>query len=145
MVVRVEAIRARLLKLEEVIGHLQELRRLPAEELESDFRNAWSLERGLQLGAEVLFDVGNHILSAHYGTAAADYEDILTKLGRSGVIGTDLAARLRGLGGFRNILVHGYLELDPERVREQLQRAPEDFSAFSQAVRTWLTEQGLHR
>lgn len=144
MVLRVDAIRARLLKLEEVIEHLLELRGLSVQEIEGDFRNAWSLERGLQLGAEVLLDVGNHVLSAHYGVAAADYEDILTKLGRNGVIGADLAARLRGLGGFRNILVHGYLELDPERVHQHLQSAPEDFGAFSRALRQWLSEQGLH-
>lgn len=143
MVVRAEAIRARLLKLEEVTGHLVTLRELPAEETEGDFRDAWALERGLQLGAEVLFDVGNHLLSAHFGTAAADYEDILSQLGQRGVIDAELAIRLRGLGGFRNILVHGYLDLDADRVREHLQHAPEDFSAFARALREWLKAEGL--
>jgi uncharacterized protein YutE (UPF0331/DUF86 family) len=138
MVLRTEAVRARLLKVEEVIGHLLTLRELSQAEVEGDFRNGWALERGLQLGAEALFDVGNHVLSAAFGTAATDYEDILRQLGHRGVIDSALAARLRGLGGFRNILVHAYLDLDSEQVYERLRHAPEDFSAFVAALREWL-------
>jgi uncharacterized protein YutE (UPF0331/DUF86 family) len=32
--------------------------------------------------------------------------------------------RLKGLGGFRNILVHDYLRLDPDLVATKLTRAP---------------------
>lgn len=78
------------------------------------------------------------ILSAHFGTSARDYEDIITRLGDVGVLPTDLRDRLRGLGGFRNILVHGYLSLDPARVRRFAEHAPADFRAFSVAIRAWL-------
>jgi uncharacterized protein YutE (UPF0331/DUF86 family) len=50
--------------------------------------------------------------------------------------------RLKGLGGFRNILVHDYLRLDPDLVATKLTRAPQDFSEFALAVRRWL-EQAL--
>lgn len=140
MVLRAESIRARLLKIEEVITHLQELQSLSGEDLSRDFRDAWAAERGLQLGAEVIFDLGNHILSAHFGTSAEDYEDILVQLGRRGVIGEGLQQRLRGLGGFRNLLVHGYLRLDPEKVAEHLERAPGIYGEFSREVRVWLAE-----
>lgn len=47
------------------------------------------------------------------------------------VLRTDsIQARLRGLGGFRNLLVHGYLRLDPEKVAAHLGQAP--------AIRGWL-------
>ena len=55
-----------------------------------------------------------------------------------GVLPTDLRDRLRGLGGFRNILVHGYLSLAPARVRRFAEHAPADFRAFSVAIRAWL-------
>jgi uncharacterized protein YutE (UPF0331/DUF86 family) len=67
-----------------------------------------------------------------------DYEDILTQLGRHGVLDADLLARLTGLGGFRNVLVRGYLRLDPAVVNAHLARAPKDFSDFSLAVRRWM-------
>ena len=95
-------------------------------------------QRGLHLGSEIVFDVGNHILSAHFGASADDYEDILSKLGSHGVIDGGLRELLRGLGGFRNVLVHGYLALDADRVAEAHRRAPEQFSAFAGAVRAWL-------
>lgn len=140
MVLRAESIRARLLKLEEVITHLQELGPFSGEDLSRDFRNAWAAERGLQLGAEAIFDLGNHILSAHFGASAEDYEDILVQLGRRGVMGEGLLERLRGLGGFRNLLVHGYLRLDPDKVAEHLQRAPEVYGEFARQVRVWLKD-----
>lgn len=138
MVLRAEAIRERLLKLEQVVSRLQQLSVLGVGDLRDDFRSAWTVERGLQLAAEVVFDVGNHILSAHFAVTAQDYEDILTQLAAERVLEPALRERLRGLGGFRNILVHGYLTLDTDRVAGVLSRAPRDFSDFIAAVRHWL-------
>jgi uncharacterized protein YutE (UPF0331/DUF86 family) len=70
--------------------------------------------------------------------SAKDYEDIIARLGEHGVIDAALRGRLKGLGDFRNILVHGYLRVDPERVVEYLERAPADFTDFALAVRRWL-------
>jgi len=138
LVLRPDAIRERLLRLEEVISRLEELRRLDARALREGFREAWAVERGLQLGAEIVLDVGNHILSAHFGVSAQDYEDIIAQLGAHHVIGAPLREELKGLGGFRNILVHGYLRVDPDRVARSLQVSPTRFSEFARAVRAWL-------
>ena len=139
MVLRAEAIRERLLKLEQVVSRLEQLTALGVGDLREDFRAAWTVERGLQLAAEIVFDVGNHILSAHFAVTAQDYEDILTQLAAQRVLEPALRERLRGLGGFRNILVHGYLTLDADRVAGVLSRSPKDFSDFTAAVRHWLS------
>ncbi len=138
MVLRPEAIRERLLRLEEVVSRLEELGRPDPLAPRGGFRDTWAAERGLQLAAEIAFDVGNHILSAHFGVSAKDYEDIVAQLGAVGVIDPSLRERLKGLGGFRNILVHGYLRVDPDRVREALGAAPGQFADFAAAVRQWL-------
>jgi uncharacterized protein YutE (UPF0331/DUF86 family) len=138
VVLRPDAIRERLAKLEETISRLERFAAHESSPARGDFRDAWAAERGLQLGAEVMFDIGNHILSAHYGVSAQDYEDIIVQLAVTGVIDQALRQRLTGLGGFRNILVHGYLRIDPDRVADHLTRAPLDFSAFAGAVRAWL-------
>ncbi len=135
MVLKPEAIRARLLKLEEVISRLEQLQTV---DIRRGFRDAWAVERGLQLAAEVVFDIGNHILSAHFGVSAQDYESILEQLSVQGVIPPDLRQQLKGLGGFRNILVHDYLRLDPDAVEQRLRQAPGDFSALAIAIRAWL-------
>lgn len=124
--VRPEAIRERLLRLEEVISRLEELRLAAPAASPGSFRDAWASERGLLPRS----DVGkNHILSAHFGVAA--------QLGAHGVIDAGLRERLRGLGGFGNVLVHGYLRVDRARVAELLARAPADFSELASAVRAW--------
>ena len=134
MVLKPEAIRARLLKLEEIISRLE---RLAAG---ADAPDDWAVERGLQLAAEVAFDVGNHILTGHFGVSAQDYEDILEQLAVQEVLPRGVRERLKGLGGFRNVLVHDYLRLDPHLVADKLAKAPADFSDFSSAVRTWLNK-----
>lgn len=138
MVLRPEAVRERLLRLEEVLSRLEELRREGVDP-RGDFRQAWLAERGLQLAAEIALDLGNHILSAHFGVSASDYEDVFAQLAACGVIEPDLRERFRGLGGFRNLLVHGYLKLDPDRVAGVLADAPERFSALARAIRAWLS------
>ena len=138
MVFRPDAVQARLLRLEEVISELQELGRLDPGERQGQRRTMWAVERGLQLGAEILFDIGNHILSARFGVSPDDYKDIVEQLAAQGILNEELRNRLRGLAGFRNILVHDYLRLDPERVEEALTRAPRDFSDFAHAIRRWL-------
>lgn len=138
MVFRADAVQARLLRLEEVVSELRELARLDSATLRTGLRNMWAVERGLQLGAEILFDIGNHILTSQYGSNSEGYQDIIEQLARQGILDPELHQRLRGLAGFRNILVHDYLRLDPDRVEEALGRAPQDFDDFARSIRQWL-------
>ena len=138
MVLRPDSIRQRLLKLEETVSGLEEV--LPARTASPPSRlvDGWAAERGLQVGAEIILDIGNHILTAHYGVSPQDYEDIITQLGSHGVIDSELLGRLKGLGGLRNVLVHGYLRIDPSRIDEASERAPLDFRDFGRAILCWL-------
>lgn len=134
MVLRPESVRSRLRKLEEVLSELERI----APEAGSSVRDEWAVERGLQLAAETLFDVGNHILTAHFGVSAEDYEDVLEQLARRNVIPQALREKFRGLGGFRNLLVHDYLRVDPVRVRDFAGRAPAEFAEFARSVEDWI-------
>lgn len=138
MVFKDEAIRIRLVRLEEVISELGRLRSLGRESLRGNLTLMWAVERGLQLGAELMFDIGNHILSAVYGASLDGYGSIMPQLTQHGVLDTELQDRFEGLAGFRNILVHDYVRLDSKKVLDALERAPEDFSLFAQDIRRWL-------
>jgi len=137
-VLRVEALRERLARLEEVIGRLRELATVSRAEFLRDYRQQWLAERGLELAAQAVLDIGNHILAGEFGHSASEYEGIVRGLGERGVLSESVVARLRGLGGFRNVLVHGYLRIDPERVFTALERSAGDFTAFEAEVLTWL-------
>lgn len=143
MVFRREAITERLVRLEEVISDLSNLALLDRSVLQASRFEMLAAERGLQVGAEIVFDVGNHILSAFFGAKSETYQAIVSRLADRGVISQDLRERFAGLGGFRNILVHGYLDIDSERVLDFLEKAPKDFTDFAREVRAWLEKTHL--
>lgn len=140
MVLRDEAVQQRLKRLEEVMTGLEELSTVGAAR--GDLSHTWAVERGLHLGAEIVFDIGNHILSAHFGVTTANYREIVEQLADRGVLPEVLRHRLAGLAGFRNILVHDYLRIDPDLALQALRRAPADFGEFARAVRSWLEGSG---
>ena len=135
---RSEVVQRRLLRLDSVIVDLEQLATSGRADIRRNHRDMLAVERLLQVGAEILFDIGNHILSTRFGISPGDYGEILRQLAAQGVLSTELHGRLQGLAGFRNILVHDYLDLDAERVLDAFERAPADFSAFAREIRRWL-------
>ena len=140
MTLRPAAIRERLRKLREILHNLDEVQNVPREEFIASFRHYWLAERSLQLAAETVFDIGNHLLAGHFNLHASDYEDVLDRLVGQGVISARLREDLRGLGGFRNVLVHGYLEIDEDRVYRSLQEELAGFDDFAREIERFLEE-----
>jgi uncharacterized protein YutE (UPF0331/DUF86 family) len=69
-------------------------------------------ERYLHLAVEACLDLANHWI-AEKGLPTPDANrDTFTTLERAGEIAPELAERLRGWAGFRNILVQEYLTID---------------------------------
>lgn len=50
----------------------------------------------------------------------------------------DFARCFRAMAGFRNVLVHGYLELDVDRLHRVLNHHLDDFVAFAGHVERFL-------
>lgn len=142
MTLRPRALEARLRRLKEVARRLRRYRERGGDTLARDEDLGWLVERGLQLGCEIVLDTANHIAAGGFGRTAETYEQMLDVLAAEAVIGSDLRMDLRGLGGFRNVLVHDYLELDPARVIAALEKAPEQFDRFAGEIHAWLARRG---
>jgi uncharacterized protein YutE (UPF0331/DUF86 family) len=122
--------------------HLMALRRA-LEELERhtgkpiQTLHSWDeqrvVERGLQLCAQNALDIATH-LAAGAGRDVADYSSAIDELADLGILDRDFAAEFRSVAGFRNILVHGYLEVDLEILHTVLNTRLSDFSAFADTV-----------
>ena len=67
----------------------------------------------------------------------SDYGEIFLILAQRGVIDGKQRDRLVKMAGFRNILVHGYLNLDRAIVYDNLSRL-EDFEGFQEQVLRYL-------
>lgn len=138
MTLRPQVVHERLRKLREILRNLEKVKAVPQEEFVASFEHYWLGERGLHLAAEAVFDIGNHILAGHFNVHPSDYEDVLDRLAQQGVVSPDLRERLRGLGGFRNILVHAYLEIDEGRVYKSLQDELDAFDEFAEGIEAFL-------
>ncbi|HUP47496.1 MAG TPA: DUF86 domain-containing protein [Thermoanaerobaculia bacterium] len=142
MILRREIVRDRLHHLRTVSLRLQEIQQTHRQAFLASYQLQWTTERGLQLAAQAILDIGTHILSGRFNVHPADYEDVIRLMGVHGIVSDELQSRLRGLGGFRNILVHGYLEIDIERVYEFLCEESSVFRDFANAIDEWLEQNG---
>jgi uncharacterized protein YutE (UPF0331/DUF86 family) len=94
-------------------------------------------ERHAQLLGQACADIALHIL-AGTGTAAPEtYAEALSALAAAGVIPTSLGTRLAGAVRLRNILVHGYLDIDHGRLFDELDWIDQT-EEFAAAIESWL-------
>ena len=109
----------------------------PLAALVADADLLWAIERGLQLCAQNALDIATHV-TASAGHDVPNYASAVDRLGELGVLPDAFARRFRGVAGFRNVLVHGDLGVDPERVHELLNSGLDDFVAFAQHIESYL-------
>jgi uncharacterized protein YutE (UPF0331/DUF86 family) len=129
-----------LAALDEALRNLRTLQGRSLEALKVA-HEAWAVERGLQLCAQLCLDVTTHLL-ASAGRDAKDYTNAIDQLGEIGVVPREFANRFRGIAGFRNVLVHGYLAVDKARVHHLLNERLGDFGEFASHVQAWLDRRG---
>ena len=123
-------------------GSLAGLRRhagASAKVLRADSDRRWAVERGLQLCAQNALDIASHIGSAA-GFDPDTYGSSIDCLIRADVLPQAFGERFRAVAGFRNVLVHGYLEVDLDRVATMLAEDLDDFDEFARHVERWLAD-----
>ncbi len=130
-------VRRHLFALDEAIRQLRPHAGRPLSALVGEPDERWAVERGLQLCAQNALDVATH-LAASAGRDAPDYATAVVVLGEIGALPAEFVARFRGIAGFRNVLVHGYLVVDVARVHHLLNAGLDDFSTFARLVDDYL-------
>lgn len=106
------------------------LRRLQEDEDLQDI-----IARNLELAIQACIDIAAHLCGTHGivpPTSGGGFDVLADKK----LISRALAQRLRRAVGFRNVLVHEYVEVDWRIVRRVVERDVEDLSAFGKAVLT---------
>jgi uncharacterized protein YutE (UPF0331/DUF86 family) len=126
--------------LRRVADELEKHTHLSAEDLATNLTLRWAVEHGLLTGISLILQAAQHILTRHFGTLPESYEASLAELRAHKVISATLYRRLRGAGGFRNLLVHEYLEMNLTRVVQYARRAPKTFRDFAGELTQWLEQ-----
>ncbi|WP_158509511.1 type VII toxin-antitoxin system HepT family RNase toxin [Limnochorda pilosa] len=111
-------------------------------------QDAWK-RRGtryaLQTSVEAIADVAYHICAKAYHKAPGDPHEAVDKLVQEGVLSAGTAKRLHGLIGLRNRLVHGYLDIDDQRLLELLAAGLGDLEAYAHEVTRYLEQASSDR
>lgn len=130
-----------LATLDGFVQEIQAYRALPRERVVGDSTVQYAVRYVLQSAIQCVLDLGLHILVDSNLDRPHDSKEVIRALGRHAVISPELAARIEGMAGFRNILVHRYFKVDADLVHRNLQDGAGDFAAFTQAIRIWLAKQ----
>ena len=139
MVYRRESLLKRIEKLREYRHDLKQMSDINLEEYVKDKRTKYSTERLLFLISENILDFLDHILSSQFEIISESYEDIIENARKKEVIDDSLYLKLKGLGGFRNVLAHEYMNLSDEEVfrnlHKMLKMIDNIIDAFENAVK----------
>lgn len=133
-----ELLLRKLAALDEYLAQLGELRDLTADQYRADWRTQRAAERTLQLAIEVCADVANHVIADRRLRTPATYAEIFEVLVEARLLDPTLLPVLVTMTRFRNLLVHDYARVDPERVLGILREHLDDFIRFRAAALTWL-------
>jgi uncharacterized protein YutE (UPF0331/DUF86 family) len=107
-----EIISKEIESIERALGVLERHRNVKKDDLERSMELRWTVERGLEVTIQAVFNIAAHLLAADFKNDWDDYTSLLEKLGVHSIVPMDFADKFKAMAGFRNILVHEYAEVD---------------------------------
>jgi len=124
-------------KLAFIETRVRELRDLAHPELiEQDLREERFVAHTLQLAIQAALDVASHIVSDERLGEPENNRRLFELLVENGWVPAALARPLSQMVGFRNVLVHGYQDVDKAVVREVIENRLDDLGAYVAAIRS---------
>lgn len=110
MDVNLEKLKARAGDIRRAVAKIETYTALPDSEFWQDDRNLYAVKYLLLQAMEAVGSICVHVLAKKFGIHISNYAACFERLGENGVIPLQLAARLRKMIRFRNILIHRYWE-----------------------------------
>ncbi|MGI9120402.1 MAG: type VII toxin-antitoxin system HepT family RNase toxin [Acidimicrobiales bacterium] len=138
--VEAETVRRRLREIDRRVSILEALRAEGREPFLADIGRQAQAERHLQLAIQSAIDVALHVVAEDSAATPETYGSTFSLLADQGWLTSELANQLRRATGLRNVLVHGYLEVDPSLVWEHLEHLS-DLRDFARSVDVRLRRQ----
>lgn len=115
---------------------VRELRSLARPDvIRTDVREERFVEHTLQIAIQAALDVASHIVSDERLGEPETNRALFDLLARAGKLPAGPATTLRDMAGFRNVIVHGYQDVDLAVVEDVVRNHLGDLLAFVAAVR----------
>lgn len=132
-------INTRLEKLREFVSILESLKGIAGQDLKSDVDKKAKAERFLQLAIEACIDIAELVIVKERLETPQTAGEAITILGKNGILELGFAEEFSKIAGFRNILIHDYVDIDYEQVADKINNRLGDFDIFAKSVAKHLT------
>ena len=133
-----DVIGARLQQIRVMLRDLEGVGAVDAERLEAEPVTRAAVERFVQAIVDLAIDVNSHIEVAELGEAPATGRQSFEYLVRCEAIDADLADRIAGAAGLRNVLVHRYVDIDVAKVAEAVPEVLDGFGSYVRQIAAFL-------
>lgn len=100
------------------------------------------VERNFEIAIQAAVDLGAHTLAALPDPMPETSREVFAALARRDWIESEVASRLMPMAGFRNVLAHGYADLDHEQVLAHL-TGLEDLRTYVAQMTARFVEEGV--
>lgn len=123
-------------KLAEIETHLRELRtEADVDRIREDVKEERFVAHTLQLAVQAALDAASHIVSDDRLGEPQTNEELFSLLEQHEWIAPGLGTELRSMARFRNLLVHGYAQIDLDKVEDVVRNHLGDLEVFVESVR----------
>lgn len=136
-------IQSRLAEIEKQIRLLEKrFKPLGKEELINDEVLNLAAEKSLQNAIQACIDIANHIVAAcGLERSSESVADVFFSLAKEGIIHQGFAETMKEITGYRNVIVHDYLDVDRNITYDSIQNHLPDLSKFAQYIEKFLEKQ----
>lgn len=136
-------IKTRIEEIRQRIGVLdQNFKNIPEDKFLKDFRLNAEAEHHLQVAIQACIDIANHIVAV-FGLERPAEEtcEVFEILAKENIIPEDFVNTMVKITGYRNVLVHGYLDVNRHITYENIQKHLPDLAEFARYIEEFLERQ----
>ncbi|MDN5748189.1 MAG: DUF86 domain-containing protein [Pseudonocardia sp.] len=133
-------IERKLMRMRRLLRQLVALGAFDRARLDEDEIATLAAERILTLLVDLAFATNSHIAVNVLADVPDSYRHSFELARKAGLIDRRLAEALAPAAGMRNVLVHGYDEVDYDKVQVALAATPELFGEYVTQVSRWLAD-----
>ena len=120
--------------LEGYLGELEQFRNIDLETYRAEWKTQRVVERSLHLAIEVCLDLGDHLIADRGLRVPTTQAEIFEILQDAGMLDASVSQCLMQMARFRNLLVHDYARIEPDKVLKILREHLGDLDAFKRNV-----------
>ncbi len=132
----IDLVEKKLAFIETCVHELRELSR--PEHIIDDIREERFVAHTLQIAIQATLDSASHIVSSARLGEPETNRQLFDLLRKGGWLSSELTEAMRKMAGFRNIVVHGYQNVDLHILGDIVENHLDDLLAFVDAIRSRL-------